>query len=220
MPGCRESNPAESRTLENGSEPRADPRPCAGGPKGVVDPPERVDEDRNGRLAARRADIEVNRDEFAAGTKVVQVMAHNFDRVRNVKEQQPADDGVKRRGRAPLPRVTFFEREMSGPSLLRPFARDGDCIGGPIDSQNGAGRSDDLAHDLRNMAQPGAEVEHACSRRETRGLQEQASGTVDRRGLTIESRELFRVMAKGVAILRRLMAVHDGLRVSPGARPR
>ena len=131
-------HPAESPTFENCSEPRADPRPRPNGTKGLLHPPQNVVHERYGRLGARSAEIEVNRDEFATGTKVVQVMAHDGGRVRNVKEQEPTDDSVKRLGRAPRPRVAFYVREMAGSSFLRSFTGDRDRIGGPIDSQNGA----------------------------------------------------------------------------------
>ena len=138
----------------------------------------------------------------------------------NVKEQEPADDGVERLRRAPLPRVALRECEMSGSSIASPLTGHCDHIGGPIDPQNGARGSDELSRDLRNMAQPRAEVEHARPGRETCCPQENAGRTVDYSCLAIESRQLFWVITEDVGALGRRVAFHRYLlqKIAGGGR--
>ena len=191
------------------TEPRADPRPRPGGTKRLLHPPQGFVHERHRRLCARSADVEINRDEFATGAKVVPVMAHNCRWVRNVKEQQSAHDRVERLGRVPRLRVTFHKGDRSSSSIPPSLTGDRDRIGGPIDSQDSAARPDELSQNPGNMAKPRAQVEHVHSVSDPRSLQQLACGTLDRSGLAIESRELFRVTAENVLLLRRLVAFHD-----------
>lgn len=58
------------------------------------------------------------------------------------------------------------------------------------------------------MAQTAADVEYAHARGQTRGLQNQTRGTLDDRGLTIESSQLLRVVAKHVLLRRSQFTFH------------
>ena len=135
--------------------------------KASMHPSQCVVHDRYSRLCARSADVEVNRDESPPGRRLREVMADNGGWVRK-RERAGADRRWRRTART---RATPARhpplREMSGSSIATPVDGHRDHIGGPIDSPNGACQSDELSRDLRNMAQPRAEVEHARPGRET-----------------------------------------------------
>ena len=125
-------------------------------------------------------------------------MSHDGDRIRNMEQEEPTDDGIKRRGRAPLERVPIGERDLNHSRLLRALTRHGEDVCRLIDAQNRARRADQLACEPRNVPEAGAQIQDAHAGGETGCLQQKAGRTLDDRRLMIEPREFLSVIAENV----------------------
>ena len=91
---------------------------------------------------------------------------------------------------------------MSHPSRFCAFACNGKRLDGRINSDDGAGRTDDLSRDPGHVAEPCAHVEHTPSRGHARRLQQHARRPLDDGGLPIEPRQFKGIVAEHVGLPR------------------
>jgi len=191
----------QSCVAQNRHQPRADHRRGAGGAERTDHPAEGLVEERNGRLRSRATKVELDGDEDAVSPKIPEVVTHDRDGVRQVKENQPGGHRIERLTRVPRGDVAFEERHVALPRLRHSRPRDGQRVARAVDADDGALRTDELARDPRHMPEPGAQIEHSLAAAQARRLQNGARGPLDPRGLRVEPFELVRGAAEDVLLV-------------------
>ena len=157
-------------------------------------------DERQRRFAARRPDVEVDRDEKPARSQIRQVVSYHGDRIGDVEEYQPADDGIERLGIPPGGGIALDEghpgvagRRGALPCLDQHVRRS-------VEADDRPSRADHRRYQTSDMAKSGAEVEHPPARLHAGGAQQQARGRLDCPRLGVEPRQLLRVAAEHVAL--------------------
>jgi protocatechuate 3,4-dioxygenase beta subunit len=188
----------ESSLLENRPQAGADHWGCAGSAECTHNPVERIGGQVDGRFSARRADIEIDGDEHAAGGKVLHMMPNGHDRIREVEEHEAADNRVEWFVGTPAADVALDERYVTLSRGFDALACDGKRLGGPIEPDDRSVGADELSRQTRDVAESRAEIEDALPRCDTGCLEKQAGGRLEPGRLAIQPSQLLRLAAEHV----------------------
>jgi hypothetical protein len=118
----------EAFCFENRAERRADARPGTGSAERTLDPVQRGRDERDWRLSAGAAEIEVDGNPPPSGPEVPDVMPDNCSRICNVKQEKTRDDSIECAHCPVGADVAYLEADGRRRGLLNPFACDSQSI--------------------------------------------------------------------------------------------
>jgi hypothetical protein len=191
----------ESGLLEDRPEAGADRRRCTGSAECPHDPVAHVVDQADTRFSARSAHVEIDGDEQAARAKILHVMANGHDRVREMKEHEPADNSVEWFAGTPAADVALDERHVTLSRRLDALAGDSKRLDGPIESDDRPFAADQFSCKPRNVAESRPEIEHAQAGDDAGCLEKQAGRRPEPGRLAIQPAELVMVAAEHVCVV-------------------
>ncbi len=124
------------------------------------------------------------------------MMAHDRDRIGDMKQQQASGDGVEWLGVTPVRDVTLGEDETSVAASAAPgFFKD---VRRLIEADDRSVRTNQLCDELRDVAEAGTEIEDAGIGSDSRRAQQQTRRGFDAFRLRVEAREFLSMAAQDV----------------------
>jgi hypothetical protein len=117
-------------------------------------------------------------------------------RLRQVQQDQPADDGVELVEQPDRVQVAAQERDVADPAPLDAFRREGQRRHRLVDADHRPGRADQLGRDERDVARAGAEVEHPHAGFDPGQSQQRARRWREHRRLVFQPGQFGRVVSE------------------------
>jgi hypothetical protein len=182
LPGPR----ADARVRPHRSERRLDPAA------------HRLDE-RDFRLRAHGADVELDQNHGAARAQRVELAAQDLLAIGQVEQQQARDDRVERLTGREGPRVRLQESDVLGACGRAPALGDLEQSLRLIDAEHRAAGIEEVGHLEGHVPEAGPEVQHAHPTADPRRAQQRLRRPRDRARLPVEPRDLRVVASEDVA---------------------